>query len=285
VSSARRPAGTLYLVATPIGNLEDVTLRALRVLGETAFVACEDTRTTRKLLARHGIEARLVSCHEHNEALRAREIAEALARGEDVALATDAGTPAVSDPGRRVVEAALAAGAKVVPVPGPSAVTAALVASGLAAERFTFLGFPPRKGRARAELLREALETKGAAVLFEAPHRVARTLAELAALAPERRASLHREMTKVHEEALRGTLTELQRALAEKPVRGEYTLVVAGTEPKPKQGSLARAVAEGRRLVAAGRTPRDAAREAAGREGVSRRLVYRRLVRGGEEEE
>ena len=277
--------GTLFVVATPIGNLEDVTLRALRVLGEVAFVACEDTRLTRNLLVRHGIDARLVSCREHNEKSRAIEIAAALGRGEDVALVTDAGVPGVSDPGRLVVAAAIAAGACVVPVPGPSALTAALVASGIAAERFAFFGFPPRKGRAREVWIGEALAFPGAVVAFEAPHRIVYTLKALAAAAPERNASLHREMTKVHEEALRGTLAELALAVASRPPRGEYTLVIAGAAaPVAEAGDLDAAIAEARWRVAEGVSSRDAARDVAARSGVSRRLVYRALISDSEEE-
>jgi 16S rRNA (cytidine1402-2'-O)-methyltransferase len=277
--------GTLYVVATPIGNLEDVTLRALRLLGEVDVVLCEDTRTTRKLFARHGIETRLWSCHEHNEAKRAGEVAARLAAGQSVALVTDAGTPLVSDPGARVIAAAIAAGAAVVPVPGPSAALAALAVSGLAADRFTFFGFPPRKGRARGEFLAAVLAGDGVAVLFEAPHRVGPTLAELARLAPERRASLHRELTKVHEESLRGTLAELSAAVAARPPRGEYTLVVAGagTAPAHPEEDLAAAVGEARERVDDGSSPRDAARAVAAERGVSRRAVYQALI-GGERE-
>jgi len=267
--------GTLWVIASPIGNLEDISLRALRLLGEVAVVACEDTRTTRKLLDRHGIKARTLSCHEHNEARRAKEIAGLLVAGSDVAYITDAGTPLISDPGRRLVDAARAAGTRGPPVPGASAVMAALMASGLDARRFTFFGFPPARGRARQSFLDDVVAATCTTILFEAPHRIERTLRELAERAPGRSASLHRELTKLHEETRSGTLAELAADVG--TTRGEFTLIVAGPEPKPA-GTVEEALAQARTLLAEGVAPSAAARQAASAVRVGRRDVYRRLV-------
>lgn len=273
-------AGTLWIVATPIGNLDDISLRALQVLREASVVACEDTRTTRKLIARHDIQARLVSCHEHNERQRGSEIAEMLEAGESVALVTDAGTPGVSDPGRLVVEAALSVGADVVPIPGPSAAIAALAASALPSERFTFFGFAPVKGSARAEFMEDVAGSTATAILYESPHRMVRTMNDLAELTPDRRASLHREMTKLHEETIRGTVREIAGKLAQREPRGEYTLVLAPADAAAPRRNLEAAVAHARELVAGGEKPSAAARVAAAREGVPRRVVYAGLVGG-----
>lgn len=219
--------GTLYLVATPIGNLEDVTLRALRVLREADFVYAEDTRRTRVLLDRHAIAARPRSLHEHNEAARTAEVVTALDAGQSVALVSDAGTPLVSDPGARVVAAAIAGGHDVVPIPGASALLAALVASGLPAAPFTFLGFLPRKAGERDRLLAAHRDRPETLVLFESPHRVTATLRALAAALGERSACVARELTKLHEEVARGTLAELAIRFAD-GARGELAIVVGG---------------------------------------------------------
>jgi 16S rRNA (cytidine1402-2'-O)-methyltransferase len=225
---------TLHLVATPIGNLEDVTLRALRVLREADLVLAEDTRRTRVLLDRHGIAARPRSLHAHNEAARTAEVLAALAAGRDVALVSDAGTPLVSDPGERLVAAVLAAGHGVVPVPGPSAVLAALTASGLPTARFAFLGFLPRRPGRRAARLASWRGRPETLVLFESPHRTASTLRALAeTLGGGRRACVARELTKIHEELVRGTLAELAERFAG-GARGEVTLVVEG-DREPSQ--------------------------------------------------
>jgi 16S rRNA (cytidine1402-2'-O)-methyltransferase len=222
--------GTLYVVATPIGNLEDVTLRALRVLSEADEVLVEDTRRTRVLLERHGVTARTRSLHAHNEARRTEETLARLAEGGDVALVSDAGTPLVSDPGHRLVAAASAAGHRVVPVPGASAALAAVVASGLPEGPFTVLGFLPRKRGARDRLLASYRGRPETLVLFESPRRVADTLRAVARVLGERPACVARELTKVHEQLVRGTPTELAERHAE-GVRGEVTVVVAGAGP------------------------------------------------------
>jgi len=216
---------TLFVVATPIGNPEDLTVRALRVLGQVEVVAAEDTRVTGRLLARHGLRKRMLSYRAPVEARTLPRVMEALELG-DVALVTDAGTPTVSDPGQRLVDAAWAAGHRVVPLPGPSAVTAALSAAGWAGPGFCFAGFLPRKPGDLRRFFERLGEADRPTVAFESPHRVRRALAALAEVLPERRLALARELTKTHEEVLRGTAAEVLAALGE-PVRGEITLVIS----------------------------------------------------------
>ncbi len=216
----------VYLVATPIGNLEDVTERARRVLGECDLIACEDTRHTGRLLSRLGIKKPLVSYHEHNETKRAGELAERALKGERVAVVSDAGTPGVSDPAYRVVRAAIEAGVAVVPVPGPSSVLAALVASGLPTDRFVFEGFLPPKGQKRLKKIKTLLDEERTVVLFESPHRIARLISEIADLAPARPLALAREITKLHEEISRDTARELHEKLKDKKIRGECVLLI-----------------------------------------------------------
>ncbi len=268
--------GTLSVVATPIGNLEDVTLRALRVLGEADLLLAEDTRRTRQLLERHGVAARPRSLHAHNEAARAAEVLAALAEGRHVALVSDAGTPLVSDPGGRVVAQAIAAGHTVVPVPGASAALAALVASGLPAEAFSFVGFLPRKAGERTARIAALAERADTLVFFESPRRVAATLGELAAGLGERRACVARELTKLHEEAVRGSLSELARHFAG-GARGEVTIVVEGasTDVAPAPERLRERV---QALIAGGASARDAAAQVARETGAPRRTVYAMAV-------
>ena len=267
--------GRVYVVATPIGNLEDVGARALRVLAEVARIACEDTRHTARLCSRHGIRTPRVSLHAHNEARRCAELLALLESGESVALVSDAGTPLISDPGERLVRAALDAGFEVVPVPGPTAAVAALVASGLPTRPFAFLGFLSRKGRARREELALCAAFPGSLILYEAPARVERTLADLHAALGPRRVAICRELTKRHEQVLRGRLGELQ--LGE--LRGEVTLVVEGAPadsgPAPDEDADAR-IDE---LLADGLSARDAARELARELRLPRRDAYARVLR------
>jgi 16S rRNA (cytidine1402-2'-O)-methyltransferase len=269
--------GTVYVVATPIGNLDDLSLRAQQVLREVELIACEDTRHTAVLCQRFGIATPRVSLHAHNEAKRVPELLEKLARGASLALVSDAGTPLVSDPGERLVRAALDAGAAVVPVPGPSALLAALVASGFATRPFAFAGFLPRRGAERARELESLAAFPGALVLYEAPNRAAATLAELRRALGPRRVALARELTKRHETVLRGVLGELE--LDE--LRGELTIVVEGPGAAGASDSPAPdADVEGEidRLRAAGRTARDTARELAERFGLSRSDAYARVL-------
>ena len=221
--------GTLYLVATPIGNLDDMTLRAVHVLESVPLIAAEDTRHTLKLLTHFGLRRPLVSLHARNEARQLQTILNRLEQ-HDVALVSDAGTPALSDPGVRLVSAAVAAGYPVVPVPGPSAVLAALVSSGLPTNQFTFLGFLPRKRGELERVIRDAGEAKRTFVFFESPHRVQKTLAIMASALGPRSLVVAREITKVHEEFLRGTAATLLEHFAKSPPRGELTVVVAGSD-------------------------------------------------------
>lgn len=262
----------LAVCATPIGNLEDVTLRVLRELAEAELVLCEDTRRTRVLLARHRVEARLLSYHEHNEAERTAELLPRLRAGARLALVTDAGLPGISDPGARLVAAALEAGVPVTVLPGASAVETALVASGFAAERYQFLGYLPRTEAGQDALWAELRRWPWPAVAFESPQRLPATLARLALAVPERRIAVCRELTKQFEEVVRGTPAELAGRF-DRPPRGEITLVFGPAEPDaPDPGEGARAVSE---LVAAGVPRRHAADLVARLTGASRNALYR----------
>src|SRR5262245_43782473 len=221
-------SSTLYLIATPIGNLEDITLRALRVLKECDVVAAEDTRRTGQLLKHFRISKPLLSYFQFNEARRSEEIIERLQRGEKIALVTDAGSPGISDPGERVVRAAVAAGLRVETVPGPCALVAALTASGLPAAEFHFVGFLPHKSGARRKQLERLREVDGTLVLYESPYRIEKLLGELGELYPERMVVLARELTKKFEEFLRGTPSELLQQARSRTLKGEFVVLVAG---------------------------------------------------------
>jgi 16S rRNA (cytidine1402-2'-O)-methyltransferase len=221
--------GVLYVVGTPIGNFEDITLRALRTLGEVDLVAAEDTRNTGLLLARHGISRPLTSLHEHNEDRRSSELVAKLNNGAAIALVSDAGTPTLSDPGYRLVREAVAAGIRVVPIPGPSAAIAALSVSGLPTDAFLFLGFPPRKRAKRLAYLRQVAEENRTLIFYESPKRMAALLADMQETLGERQAVLSREMTKTFEEFVRGTLNDIAREVQKrKELKGECTLLVQG---------------------------------------------------------
>jgi len=266
--------GSLYVVSTPIGNLRDITLRAIDVLRAVDLILAEDTRHSRHLLDHHGIATPMLSYHEHNEA-RATETAIArLREGRDVALISDAGTPLVSDPGTRVVRAAAEAGIAVVPIPGPSAVLAALVSSALGSERFTFFGFLARKGREREDALQELSSLRHTSVMYEAPNRVAATLGELGARgAGERRVVVARELTKQFEEIRRGTVAELSAYYESAPPRGEVVIVLEGTILQPLAEDELRTRA--RLMRAAGLSARDVAAALVREGGASRNLAYR----------
>ena len=278
--TVRRSVGTLYIVATPLGNLEDLTARAARVLREVPVVAAEDTRRARKLLSHLDAHPRLVSYHAHSDDGRANALIEVLLNGEDVALVSDAGTPAVSDPGAVLVQAVRNAGISVVPVAGPSAVAAAVSASGIAGDRFLFLGFLPRKGPERARLLRQTAASEWTVVFYEAPHRLRELLSDLVeAMGDGRRATVARELTKVHEELRAGTLAELAAHWSNTEPRGECTVVVEGTGPTPEVAAdpdLARKLA--RDLLEAGRSRKEIARDLAERTGLSRNEAYRLVM-------
>jgi 16S rRNA (cytidine1402-2'-O)-methyltransferase len=274
MTPAGAAVGRLLVCPTPIGNLEDVTLRVLDALRDADVVACEDTRHTRVLLDRHGIRTPLLSLHEHNERARAAEIARRIASGELVALVSDAGTPLVSDPGFALVRACLAEGLAVEVLPGPSAVLTALVASGLPTERFSFAGFLPRKRKELDQLLADAMQTL---VAFESPRRLAGTLALLAERDPDRPAAVCRELTKLHEEVRRGTVAELAAHYGERPPRGEVVLVLGSARAVPAQ--LTEALAAVREIVATGARARPAAAAVARLTGLSANELYRELTR------
>jgi len=276
----------LYLVATPIGNLEDITLRALRVLRTADRIACEDTRQTRKLLDRYGIVTPMISSHEHNEAERSRQLLAELRDGARIAVVTDAGTPGISDPGMVLARAAIGAGLPVYPIPGPTAALAALVASGLDTERFLFLGFLPSKSGARRTALEDlaaSLAEPMTLIFYEAPHRILETLADVAALwGGDCRVALARELTRIHEEFLRGPVSEVRSALASREsIRGEIVLLVAA-EPRddssvPLEGSVVQRLRE---LEAAeGLSEKDALKRIARERGVAKSELWRELQR------
>jgi 16S rRNA (cytidine1402-2'-O)-methyltransferase len=266
--------GTLHLVATPIGNLEDITLRALRVLSRVRLIAAEDTRQTRKLLAHYQISTPILSYHEHNKLTRLREVLTALDQG-DVALVSDAGTPGLSDPGYELVRAALGAGHGVTPVPGPSAPIAALVASGLPTDSFVYLGYLPRRRAERRRLIRSLAGEARTLLAFEVPHRLVESLADLEeGLGAARPAAVCRELSKVHEEITRGTLEDARRRFEAQPPRGEVTLVIGGAEAQQRwTEAMVRAALEERTGSGVGRS--EAARQVAGLSGWSKRDVYR----------
>jgi 16S rRNA (cytidine1402-2'-O)-methyltransferase len=279
-----RDKGLLYLCATPIGNLEDVSRRVLRVLGEVDLVAAEDTRHTLKLFSHFDIHTPLTSYHEHNKKSKGEYLLQQLLEGKNVALVTDAGLPGISDPGEDMVALAVGAGVQVVPLPGPSAALTALVASGLPTGRFVFEGFLPARGKQRKQRLEELKGEKRTIILYESPHRIKDTLAELAAALGERRAAVGRELTKKYEEIRRGTLPELLEWCREAGSRGEYTLVLAGSgedapsaEGPPPDGRLAAEhVFE---LESRGVARNEAIKRVARLGGISRRELYDLVVR------
>ncbi|HKV37860.1 MAG TPA: 16S rRNA (cytidine(1402)-2'-O)-methyltransferase [Blastocatellia bacterium] len=276
--------GTLYLVATPIGNLEDITLRALRVLGEVDLIACEDTRHTRKLLTHFEISKPLISCHEHNEHERAAELIARVEQGADIALVSDAGMPLISDPGFKIVSDAAARGIRIVPIPGPTAFVAAVAASGLPATEFVFAGFLPPKRGARRTRLEDFLLSTSTVVFYEAPHRIRQTLEDARIVLGDRPAALARELTKLHEEIIRGRLSEIATRVGEKEPRGEYVLVIgaAGPEqsvratPAVQPGSILEAV--GGLMETEGLDQKSALKQVARLRGISRRDAYNLMV-------
>jgi 16S rRNA (cytidine1402-2'-O)-methyltransferase len=272
--------GCLYLVATPIGNLEDITMRAIRILKEADLIACEDTRQTQKLLSHYGIRKEMVSYHEHNELTRSPELVIELEQGAQIALVSDAGTPGISDPGHRLVTLCLRHHIPVVPIPGPSALVAALAASGLPTEEFLFVGFLPARAGARRKAL-EALKTESRTLIFyEAPHRVVETLADASEILGARPAVIAREVTKIHEEFLRGPLADLLESARKRAPRGEITLLIGPGDPQMQQidpsVSLKERVAQ---LEAEGGVDRKAALKQAARErGLGKREAYKQLL-------
>jgi 16S rRNA (cytidine1402-2'-O)-methyltransferase len=277
----------LYLVSTPIGNLSDMTRRAVDVIRGADVVFAEDTRRTGVLLRHYGIEARLISAHEHNEAARAKLVVELLGEGKKVAMVSDAGTPLLSDPGARVVRSALEAGYEVIPVPGPSALLAALVASGIGADRFTFYGFLPRKGGGRETLLEEIARTRHTAVIYESPQRLESLLEDLQRTAgSERRLAVARELTKMHEEIVRLPIAEAVEAFRGREVRGEIVVVLEGAPEPPKiddDDETAKAMAEA--LLAQQVPPSAVAKQLRQSLKMSRNAAYDLVQRMAEQEE
>ena len=270
-------AGTLFVVATPIGNLEDITVRALRILREVALIAAEDTRRTAHLLARHAITTPTTSLHEHNEATKSRSLVARLERGESIALVSDAGTPTVSDPGAQLIRDAIAAGIRVEPIPGPSAVLTILAASGLPTDSFSFMGFPPIRAKDRNEWFARLKALGGTIVFFEAPHRIRDTMAELRRVVGDCPVVVGRELTKVHEELVRGPMSEVLNTLEHD--RGEFTvarLIGRSTEnnvvERPSDAELADEVGE--MTAIAGMTKRKAINAVARRHGLAPNAVY-----------
>jgi 16S rRNA (cytidine1402-2'-O)-methyltransferase len=272
--------GILYLVATPIGNLEDITLRALRVLREEVqLIACEDTRQTLKLLDHYGVHKPLISYHEHNELARVPDVLDALKRGESVALVSDAGTPLLSDPGYRLVTAAVESGFSVVPLPGASAAVAALAGSGLPTDEFWFVGFLPSKATARRNALSKIAEHPGTVIAYESPHRILDTLSDMVEILKDRPVVLARELTKLYEEFVRGTAGEIHAHLVRnQSARGEMTIVIGKSEQREPDID---ADAEITRLQQAGMPRMDAIKAVAKRMGLPKREVYRRAERQG----
>jgi 16S rRNA (cytidine1402-2'-O)-methyltransferase len=276
--------GTLYLVATPIGNLEDMTLRALRILKEVALIAAEDTRTARNLLRHFGIATQVTSYFEHNKLAKLERILGALERG-DVAVISEAGMPGLSDPGYELVRAALARDIRVVPVPGANALVAALVASGLPTDQFVYLGFLPRQSGARRKLLESAADEPRTLVAYEAPHRLRASLDDIADILGDRAICVARELTKMYEEFFRGDVSAAREHFAQTAPRGEFTLVIEGTDPKGwvnssglEKWNEARVREAVRDLIAAGMPRTDAVKRVARESGRDRREVYQLAI-------
>jgi 16S rRNA (cytidine1402-2'-O)-methyltransferase len=282
--------GTLYIVATPIGNLEDITQRALRVLGEVEVIACEDTRRTRTLLNHFGIKTRTISYHEHNERERAVELGKLLEGGKNVAIVSDAGTPLISDPGFRVVNAAIERGITLVPIPGPTAFVAALVASGLPTDQFFFAGFLPARANARRAHLEDLAAIQATLVFYEAPHRIAAALSDALAVLGDRKAALARELTKIHEEIARGNLRELAKRFSQGfATRGEIVLLISGARVEESASGASESasaadvssrelIARVRQLESEGLNSRMALKKAARELGFKRAEAYRLIV-------
>ena len=269
--------GTLYIVATPIGNLEDITLRALRVLKDVDLIAAEDTRHTRILLDHHGIRASVTSYHEHNERAKAQELVRQLEKGVNIALVSDAGTPAISDPGYRLVVTAIAAGVRVVPIPGASALTAALSASGLPTDGFVFEGFLPAKQQQRRARLQTLCRELRTLIFYEAPHRLRECLGDIREILGDREMTLAREVSKVHEEFLRGPVSQILQQIAAREIKGEVTLIIGGWDQQTAV-SLEEVKQEARALAAQGMRVKEIAEVLGEKYGYAKKEIYRIVV-------
>ena len=268
--------GILYIVSTPIGNLEDITLRALRVLREVDLIAAEDTRHSSKLLSHYGISKPLISYWGEKEKVKSEEVLARLQEGQSVALVSDAGTPGISDPGNVLIEKAIKNGISVVSVPGPSALTAAISLSGLLIKEFAFIGFlPPKKGE-RLRILKDLDMEKRALIFYEAPHRISESLEDMAEVFGERKAAVVKEITKVHEEVLRGSLTDLVRLLQDKVIAGEYVVVVEGRQKG--EASFEDALDEVRALMKKGRGRKEAVKIISEQYGISKNDLYEKSL-------
>lgn len=269
---------TLYLVATPIGNLEDISARALRILGGVRLIAAEDTRQTSKLLQRYDIHTPSISYHEHNKLVRLERVLDALQEG-DVALVSDAGTPALNDPGYELVQAVISAGHAVSPIPGACAPIAALVASGLPTDSFVYLGYLPRKAGERQRLLSQVSSLPYTLIFLEAPHRLLPSLQDLQTQLGDRQVAVGRELTKLHEEIFRGSLSAASQHFTQNPARGEFTLVVAGNTIKELRWTAERMNDELKVQLVKGAPASQLSAELAGQSGWSRREIYRQLLK------
>lgn len=268
---------TLYLVGTPIGNLEDITLRALRILAEVSLIAAEDTRTTGRLLSHFEIETPMLSYHDFSGTNKISKLINQLDEG-DVALVSEAGMPGLSDPGFRLVQAAIEANIQIVPVPGPTAAVSALVASGLPTDRFLFLGYLPRRSKRRIEALEDCRSLPFTLIFYEAPHRLIDLLKDMKQILGDRRAAVGREMTKLYEEIWRGKLSEAESHFGRDKVRGEFTLVVAGAEIEDSRWEEEKVLAAANKLVEEGFSRKEAARQISGKSGWRQREIYHLLV-------
>jgi len=286
--SKQAQTGTLYIVGTPIGNLEDMSYRAIRTLREADLIAAEDTRQTRKLLTHFEIAGRLVSYHEHNKAASGPELIRLLEEGQSVALVSDAGLPGISDPGEDLVREAAQRGIAVVPIPGPNAALSALVISGLSTEQFLFAGFPPRERKSLTKWLEKLAALDATLLVYESPHRIAKTLQAMLDIWGDRRIAVIRELTKRYEEAARGTISEALRMLEERPPQGEYCLVVEGgdggngatTTDRPWWEELS-VPAHVRHYEETGESRKEAMRKAAADRGEARRDIYQACLQEG----
>ncbi|HYX53167.1 MAG TPA: 16S rRNA (cytidine(1402)-2'-O)-methyltransferase [Candidatus Limnocylindrales bacterium] len=273
--------GVLYVVATPIGNLEDITYRAVRVLKEADLIACEDTRQTRKLLDHYGITGKVISYHEHNEQARAEELVQRLREGAAVAQVSDAGMPGISDPGYRLITLAIESGISVVPVPGPAAAITALAASGLPTDAFEFRGFLPAKSGQRRTALESLSNSEQTAIFYEAPHRIRETLADIVAvLGPQRPVVIARELTKIHEEFLRGSAAQLLAIATERELKGEITLLIGKSQAPQQANSTVDLRQRLQQLMTEQNLDEKAALKLLAREtGLSKSAVYREVQR------
>src|SRR5882724_1321593 len=271
--------GKLYLVATPIGNLEDITLRALRILKEVDLIACEDTRHTRKLLTHFDIHKPLVSYHEHNEHTRSKELIQDLLGGKNIAIVSDAGTPGISDPGSSVISEAIDAGIEVIPIPGPSALITGLIASGLSTDAFQFAGFLPAKSSARRARLEELIDVRVTLIFYESPHRLRSMLDDLHQMFGDRKVVVARELTKLHEQFKRARLSDIASELNDEPVRGEYVIIVEGAAAilKVPTGTIVDQV--NALIQESGLTKKDAIKQVARLNGLPKSEVYQQVVK------